>query len=111
MDIGNGKITKPRANRMFENPQINNASLSTKFYLGVFLVITNFIVGKIAVPFFAFDVWLGTGIYLFSWLMLLAGLLLCGREGWNYSKKWYRNFEHTFMQKFKNIFKRKNISD
>jgi len=89
-----------------EHTQTVTIQLSKKFYFGVFLIISNFIVGKIAVPFFAVKVWIGTSIYLFSWLMLFAGLLLCGREGWTCAKKWYRNVEHKIMKNCTKIFKK-----
>ena len=90
-----------------EHSQTTSIRFSKRFYIGVFLVISNFIVGKIAVPFFAVKVWLGLSIYLFSWLILFAGLLFCGREGWIYANKCYRYFEHNIKQSFLKYFKRR----
>ena len=65
--------------------------LSKLFLFGVFLLISNFIVGKIAIPLFAINFYLGLGVYLFSWLMLGAGLCLSGKRGWCLAKAWYSN--------------------
>jgi hypothetical protein len=81
---------------------------SKKFYIGVFLIITNFIVGKVAVPFFLIDFKLGTAIYLFSWLMLFAGLFLGGREGWNMSKFYYHKWKVSIAQNMKGKYSRKH---
>ena len=69
---------------------------SRKYYIGIFLIITNFIVGKIALPFFVVNVKLGTTIYLFSWLMLFTGLFLSGKEGWDMSKFYYHRWKVHF---------------
>lgn len=58
------------------------------FAFGVFLLISNFIVGKLALPLFAIDFYLGLGVYVFSWFMLGAGILLSGKEGWRIAKTW-----------------------
>lgn len=81
---------------------------SKKFYWGVFLIISNFIVGKIAIPFFMVNIWLGTGIYLFSWLMLAAGLVLSGREGWQMSKFYYHKWKVSIAVNMKEKYPRKN---
>ncbi len=65
--------------------------VSKLFLFGVFLLISNFIVGKIALPLFAIDFYLGLGVYLFSWLMLGAGLVLSGKEGWALAKEGYKS--------------------
>ena len=64
-----------------------------KFYIGLVLIISNFIVGKIAIPFFAVDAWWGLAIYIFSWFMLFAGIYLCGREGLSYARLYYKHFK------------------
>ncbi len=64
--------------------------MSKLFLFGVFLLISNFIVGKIALPLFAVNFYLGLGVYLFSWVMLGAGLVISGREGWDMAKAWYK---------------------
>jgi hypothetical protein len=74
--------------------------MSAKFYIGVFLIVTNFIVAKIALLVGMTNVSWGIYTYLFSWLMLLAGLLLCGKEGWEYSKVVYRQGEKKLMSNF-----------
>lgn len=63
--------------------------MSKLFAFGVFLLISNFIVGKLAIALFAVNFYLGLGVYLFSWVMLGAGLMLSGKEGWMLAKAWY----------------------
>ena len=79
--------------------------MSKMFAFGVFLLISNFIVGKIAVLFFAVNRPLGVGVYLFSWIMLFAGLLMCGKEGWGIAKDWYKSHEKNLMLSIKRLFK------
>lgn len=71
---------------------------SKKFMTGLVLLITNFIVGKIAIPFFAIDARWGLAIYIFSWLMLLAGLYLCGREGLDYARIYYYHLKQNLKK-------------
>jgi nucleotide-binding universal stress UspA family protein len=80
---------------------------SKKFFLGLVLIIANFVVGKVAVPFFALAVELGIAIYLVSWLMLIVGLFLCGREGLGYARMYYRHFERKIKMNALRRFKRK----
>jgi hypothetical protein len=75
-----------------------NMTLNRKFYIGMILIIANFIVGKLAVLFFTVAAELAIAIYVFSWLMLIAGLLLCGREGLSYARMYYRHFERRLKK-------------
>lgn len=74
--------------------------MSRLFLFGVFLIFSNFIVGKIAIPLFAVDVWLGVGVYLFSWVMLAAGLMISGKKGWVMAKEWYHKKKHSLRFAF-----------
>lgn len=60
--------------------------MSNNVPVGVALILANFGVGKIAVPLFAVNAGLAITIYLISWLMLIVGLFLCGREGLSYAR-------------------------
>jgi len=81
--------------------------LSKKFLIGVVLIIANFIVGKIAIPLFVVETELGIVSYLLSWLMLIAGFILCGREGLSYARMYYSHFERKIKQNALRQFKRK----
>ena len=72
-----------------------------KFLIGIILIISNFIVGKIAIPIFAIHKAIGVFVYLFSWLMLFVGLYLSGREGWYYSKFYYKQYKKNLRMKIK----------
>lgn len=74
--------------------------MSRLFAFGVFLLISNFVVGKLALLLFAIKFYLGLAVYIFSWLMLGAGLLISGKKGWCIAKTWYCE---------KKVFLRKSI--
>lgn len=79
--------------------------MSKLFAFGLFLLISNFLVGKAAIPLFAINFFLGLGVYLFSWLMLLAGLMICGKEGWHQAVDWYKTREKRFILSIKHRFR------
>jgi len=68
-----------------------------RFFIGVFLVIFNFILGKIALPVIAIDPDLSLWIYLISWLMLIVGAVMCGKEGWYLSIELYKKNERRII--------------
>lgn len=79
--------------------------LNKKLLIGAVLIISNFIVGKFAITIFAMDITFGITVYLFSWLMLIVGFLLCGREGLYYARIHYYHFKQIFK---KNILRSYN---
>ena len=83
-------------------------SPSKKFLLGLILSIGNFILGKLALPFFAFSMEWGLAIYLFSWIMLIAGLVLCGREGLTWARVYYHHLERWLKSQMLKSFKQKD---
>ncbi|GEM_PF-5164317 len=82
--------------------------VSKKFVIGVVLIIANFIVGKIAVPLFVVESELGIASYLLSWIMLIAGLILCGREGLSYARLYYHHFQRKIKKTALRRFKHKH---
>ena len=86
-------------------------SPSKKFILGLILIIGNFILGKLALPFFAFSMEWGLAIYLFSWLMLIAGLVLCGREGLIWARMYYHYLKRWLKSQMLKSFQQKDTSD
>lgn len=94
--------TEPLVAHDFEliggQPKAKTTQLSKKFIIGLVLIIGNFIVGKIAVPLFAIKIKLAAAIYLASWLMLLVGLCLCGRKGFDYARQYYRYLKNKFAK-------------
>jgi hypothetical protein len=79
-----------------------------KLFVGVVLIITNFIVGKVAVPLFAVNTGLAITVYLISWLMLIVGLILCGRQGLSRARQYYRHLERRIKTKATKRFKHKS---
>lgn len=57
-----------------------------------------FLVGKIAIPILALDVTLAVAVYLFSWLMLIAGIFFCGQEGLSYARLYYHHFKRSIKK-------------
>ena len=78
-----------------------------KFWIGVTLLLGNFVIGKIATVLFFiyYDQtlwrWFSIGLYLFSWLMLFAGLLLFGKEGWDLMVKVYVDYQNKTVRNIK----------
>ena len=71
---------------------------NNRFILGVVIIILSFIIGILCKVFLVLYI-LNRGveltlliIYAISWLMLIPGVYLCGREGYEYSKKLYRRY-------------------
>ncbi len=84
---------------------------SKKFLLGLALIIGNFILGKLALPFFAISMELGLAIYLFSWLMFIVGLVLCGREGLIWARAYYRHFEKKLKRRMLHGLKNSGLAN
>ena len=84
--------------------------MNKKFLIGTLLIISNFILGKIALPLFG--IWFGFGLslYTFSWLILIIGLILCGKEGLSYTKGWYRKLFADIQVGWKEIKKKRRES-
>ena len=83
-----------------------------RFWVGVVLIIANFIIGFLAklIPLLYFKIgyyslnvwiWVGFGVYAFSWLMLLVGVYLCGKEGYDYAVGKYREYQRRTVQSIK----------
>jgi len=78
--------------------------LRKKIFIGLILIISSFIVGKIAIPILVLDVTLAMAVYLFSWLMLFAGIFLCGREGLYYARVYLKHFRKSLQKNTKKGF-------
>jgi len=77
---------------------MTKAFFTKRFITGVVLIILNFVLGKITTFTMILYYnnksifWLSIIGYVVSWLMLFAGLYLCGREGYNYAKELYKEY-------------------
>ncbi len=85
---------------------------AVRFWVGVALIIANFIIGFLAkvipllyykIGYYSLNVWIwiGFSVYAFSWLMLLVGVYLCGREGYNYAVTKYKEYQLRTVQSIK----------
>jgi len=80
---------------------------AAKFWIGVILIFSNFIFGKIAtflfILYYDVELWrrFSLWLYVFSWIMLFAGIYLCGKEGWDYSVKKYREYHERTVKTIK----------
>jgi hypothetical protein len=61
-----------------------------KFLIGLVFVILSFILGKIALPVFPINSDISHIIYTMSWVMLIGGIAMCGKEGLYMSKSLYK---------------------
>lgn len=83
---------------------------STKFWLGLFLVISSLIIGKITTFTFFYYIdnklilWSSVIVYIISWPMLVIGLIWIGEEYGKSIRKYvsYR-FYHELIQKHTKI--------
>jgi hypothetical protein len=74
----------------------------TRLVIGILLIIFNFVLGKISLPLLAIDLDIFLLIYLISWLLLIVGLLMCGKEGWHIAKKIIKESEDRILSGKKN---------
>jgi hypothetical protein len=74
----------------------------TRLVIGISLIIFNFVLGKISLPLLAIDLDMFLLIYLISWLVLIVGLLMCGKEGWHIAKKIIKESEDRILSGKKN---------
>lgn len=86
--------------------------MNLKLIFGIVLVIVSFLIGKIATATFVlyiksqFGRYLSIGVYLISWVMLFAGVYICGVEGAEYIKKIYEYFSYKYYHEHvKRIYK------
>ncbi len=69
-----------------------------RFLIGMILLIANFVVGKLALFIIPIDVMCAAVIYGISWVMLFAGLFMCGREGYYLSKIFYQRMKASVKE-------------
>ncbi len=74
----------------------------TRLVIGISLIIFNFVLGKVSLPLLAIDLDIFLLIYLISWLVLIVGLLMCGKEGWHIAKKLIKESEDRILSGKKN---------
>jgi len=60
--------------------------------------IFNFVLGKASLPLLAIDLNIFLLIYLLSWLVLIVGLLMCGKEGWHIAKRIIKQSEDRILE-------------
>ncbi len=81
-----------------------------KFLIGLVFIILSFILGKIALPVFPINSDISLIIYLMSWVMLIGGIALCGKEGLYMSKRLYKKYGHKVIEWLKNARNRRKSS-
>ena len=74
-----------------------------KFFIGLLLIILSFILGKIALPFLAMNPDLSLLIYAMSWVMLIGGIAICGKEGWYTAKHLNKKYGDRLIECFKKL--------
>jgi len=63
-----------------------------KFLIGLVFVILSFTLGKIALPVFPINSDISLIMYTMSWVMLIGGIAMCGKEGLYISKSLYKKY-------------------
>ena len=74
-----------------------------KFFIGLLLIILSFILGKIALPVLAMNPNLSLLIYAISWVMLIVGIAICGKEGWYMAKRLYKRYGNRVIECVKKL--------
>lgn len=67
------------------------------------LITLNFIIGKIALPVLAINSDLSILLYALSWVMLICGIAICGKEGWYMAKSLYKRYWNRVIEGFKKL--------
>jgi hypothetical protein len=80
-----------------------NQIANIKFIIGFLLIILNFILGKIALPVLAINPDLSLLIYAISWVMLIVGVAMCGKEGWFMTKHLNKKYGNRVIEWFKKL--------
>jgi len=70
---------------------------------GLLLITLNFILGKAALPILAIDTRLSILIYALSWLMLICGIAICGKEGWDMAQSLHKRYWNRVIQAVKGL--------
>ena len=79
-----------------------NWVLKIKFLTGLLCIILSFILGKIALPVFPINSDISLIIYLMSWVMLIGGIAMCGKDGLYMSRSLYKKYGHKVIEWLKN---------
>jgi len=91
-----------------EEPVVAKRADTRKFAIGVALIIVSLIMGKIVlVPLLTFPgnlkVMVGGAIYYaVSWVIIIIGVFLAGREGYRLAVKIYKDYQRRALLKVKN---------
>jgi len=73
-----------------------------KFLMGLVFVILSFILGKMALAVFPINSDISLIIYTMSWVMLIGGMAMCGKEGLYMSKSLYNKYRNKVIECLKN---------
>ena len=79
-----------------------NRITKIKFLIGLVFVILSFILGKIALPVFPINSDISLIIYTMSWVMLIGGIAMCGKDGLYMSRSLFKKYGHKVIEWRKN---------
>ena len=82
---------------------ILNRIAEIKLFIGLSLIILSFILGKLALPVLAMNPNLSLLIYAISWVMLIVGIAICGKEGWHMAKRLYKKHGNRVIECVKKL--------
>jgi phosphate/sulfate permease len=83
-----------------------------RFIIGAILIGVSLALGKLVlIPIIFFpgsDEWRASMliVYIFSWVILVIGIFMCGMEGYRFAKKVYKDYQHRTITKVKHHSKK-----
>lgn len=60
------------------------------------LFLLSFVLGKIALIVVVYP-HIALRIYMIGWVVLLSGMILCGKQGWRCALHWWKKYEITML--------------
>lgn len=113
MTLKKGRFIKLcNSNISMEDNPADQARPTKRFITGAVLIALSLILGKLVlVPMILFpvdEVWRMSMliIYVFSWIILMIGIYLCGMEGYRFVKNVYHAYQQKTITKVKHHSKR-----
>jgi len=70
---------------------------NTKCWICILLFFLSFVLGKIALIVVVYPN-IALRIYIIGWVVLLGGIVLCGKQGWQPVTHLYKKYEITILE-------------
>ena len=73
---------------------------NARFQICILLFPISFVLGKIALVVIGYPN-IAILIYIIGWVLLIGGIILCGKQGWGSAKHWYKKYEIKTLEYLK----------